>query len=231
MTPSRVERLHELAGHLIVAQDAERERLARELHDHVGQGLAGVSLVLSGLRRRIASRDPALLEASLTELQHQTMGLADTVGQLAHRLQPGGLQQVGIVEALSFHSAEFQHQYGVEVTFESTGDLAPIADETARCLFRGAQEALSNIARHAGARGAQVTLSRANGEWSLTVADDGRGFDVAGADRDGDGLGLLIIEERARLLHGRLHIESNSGSGTTVRLTIPDTTALTAREM
>ena len=231
MTPSRVERLHELAGHLIVAQDAERERLARELHDHVGQGLAGLSLVLSGLRRRIATRDPALLEASLTELQHQTMGLADTVGQLAHQLQPGGLQQVGIVEALSFHCAEFRRQYGVEVTFDAPGDVASITDETARCLFRGAQEALSNIARHAGARSVQVTLSHARGEWSLMVADDGRGFDVAGADRDSEGLGLLIIEERARLLQGRIQIESNSGSGTTVRLTIPDTNAVTAREM
>jgi two-component system sensor histidine kinase UhpB len=231
MTPSRVERLHELAGHLLVAQDAERERLARELHDHVGQGLAGVSLVLSGLRRRIAGRDPATLEASLTELQRQTMGLADTVGQLAHQLQPGGLQQVGIIEALSFHCAEFQRQYGVEVSFNATGDLATIPEDTARCLFRGAQEALSNIARHAGARGAQVTLSCANGEWLLTVADDGRGFDVAGVDRDGAGLGLLIIEERARLLNGRIQIESNSGKGTTLQLAVPDTNALTTREM
>jgi signal transduction histidine kinase len=230
MTRSSVERLHELAGHLIVSQDAERERLARELHDHIGQGLAGVSLVISGLRRRIAG-DPSLLEASLTELQRQTMGLADTVGQLAHQLQPGGLQQVGIEDALSFHCVEFQRQYGVEVTFEATGDPSPMAVETARCLFRGAQEALSNIARHAGARRAQVTLSRANGEWTLTVADDGRGFDVAGLDRDGEGLGLLIIEQRARLLQGRIHIESNSGNGTTVRLTIPEANPRATRGM
>ena len=224
MTPASVERLHELAGQLIAAQEAERERLARELHDTVGQGLAGVSLALSGLRRRNAGRDPALLEAALTELQHQTMGLADTVGRLAHELQLGGLQQVGIVEALNLHCVEFQRQYGVEVTFDATGDLTPIAVDTARCLFRAAQEALSNVARHAGARGAQVVLSRGNGEWSLTIVDDGKGFDVASLCRDGGGLGLLIIEARARLLHGSVHIESNRGRGTTVRITIPETT-------
>ena len=87
--------MHELAGQLIVAQEAERERLARELHDNIGQRLAGVSLALSGLRRRLADHDPARLEASLTELQHQTMGLADTVGRLAHELQLRGLGQSG----------------------------------------------------------------------------------------------------------------------------------------
>ena len=109
MTLFSVGRIQELAGQLIVAQEAERERIARELHDDVGQQLAGLSLALSGLRRRIAHHDQAVLEASLTTLQQQTMGLADTVGRLAHELHPGELRQIGLVEALKIRCDEFQH--------------------------------------------------------------------------------------------------------------------------
>ena len=99
--------------------------------------------------------------------------------------------------------------------------------ETARCLFRAAQEALRNVAQHAGARGARWCCRAETAQWTLTIADDGRGFDVASLGRDGEGLGLLVIEERARLLHGTVHVESHSGRGTTVRMTHSGNGALT----
>jgi len=223
MTPCSVERMHELAGQLIVAQETERERLARELHDNIGQGLAGVSLALSGLRRRAADHDPARLQASLTELQRQTMELAETVGQLAHELKLRGLQHIGLIEGLKLQCTDCRHEHGLDVTLDAPADLAPVALETARCLFRGAQEALRNVAQHARARSAKVVLSRGDSAWTLTIADDGVGFDVARMGRDGEGVGLLVIEERARLLHGTVHVESHSGRGTTVTMTIPET--------
>ena len=223
MTRFSVERMQELAGQLIVAQEAERARIARELHDDVGQQLAGLSLALSGLRRRIAHHDQAVLEASLTTLQQQTMGLADTVGRLAHELHPGELQQVGLVEALKIRCDEFQHQHGVEVTFGAE-DLTPFEPDVALCLFRAAQEALRNVAKHASARRTQVVLSHGTGQRTLTIADDGQGFDVAHARQESEGLGLLIMEERARLLHGSVQVESDAGRGTTVRISIPTAT-------
>lgn len=216
--------MQELVGQLIVAQDAERERLARVLHDDVGQQLAGLSLALSALRRRVADHDQATLAISLTALQHKTMGLADTVGRLAHQLQPGALQEVGLIEALRLLCAEFQRQHGVEAAFRAPEDLMPIAPDGALCLFRGAQEVLRNVAAHAGARCTQVRLSQGDGRPTLTISDDGREFDVARTRRDGPGLGLRVLEERARLLHGSVQVESDTGRGTTVRITLPAAT-------
>ena len=224
MTRFSVGRIQELAGQLIVAQEAERERIARELHDDVGQQLAGLSLALSGLRRRIAQHDQAVLEASLTTLQQQTMGLADTVARLAHELHPGELRQIGLVEALKIRCDEFQQNHGVEVTFGAAEDLMPIAPDVALCLFRAAQEALRNVAKHARARRTQVVLSHGTGQRTLTIADDGQGFDVAHARQESEGLGLRIMEERARLLHGSVQVESDAGRGTTVRISIPTAT-------
>jgi PAS domain S-box-containing protein len=215
------ERIQDLAGRLIIAQETERSRIARELHDDINQQLAGLSLALSGLRRRIGEHDPSTLEGSLTKLQQRTIDLADSVRRLSHDLHPAVLQQVGLTAALESHCAEFQEQHGIDVSFGTMEDLNSIAPDAALCLFRAAQEALRNIARHAGARRTQVALSRENGELTLTIVDDGKGFDAAQVRRAGGGLGLLSIEERARLLHGSVRIETGAERGTTVRVALP----------
>jgi two-component system sensor histidine kinase UhpB len=215
------ERIQELAGRLIVAEEAERTRIARDLHDDINQQLAGLSIALGGLKRRIGEQDRATLEASLTALQHRTIALADSVRRISHELHPGVLQHVGLTAALESHCAEFARQYGTKVIFEPAADLGTIGHETAVCFFRAAQEVLRNVAKHAGAQHVQVSLARACGDLTLTIADDGSGFDVERVRRTGGGLGLLSIEERARLLRGNVRFESAPGRGTTVTVALP----------
>src|SRR5262245_36948124 len=215
------ERIQDLAGRLIVAQEAERKRIARDLHDDINQQLAGLSIALSGLKRRVGSADPATMEASLTTLQQRTITLADSVRRLSHDLHPGVLQQVGLTAALESHCTEFQNQHGIDVIFFAADGLSDIDPDAALCLFRAAQETLRNVAKHAGARRVQVALSREQDELTLTIVDDGSGFDPARSRRAGGGLGLLSIEERARLLHGSVRIASGAPRGTAVRIAIP----------
>ena len=215
------ERIQELAGRLIVAEEAERTRIARDLHDDINQQLAGLSIALGGLRRRIGEHDHATLEATLTTLQQRTIVLSDSVRRLSHELHPGVLQHVGLTAALESHCAEFEEQHGTEVVFAAAGDVGAIEPETALCLFRAAQEALRNVAKHAGARRIHVSLARERDELAMTIVDDGKGFNVDRVRRAGGGLGLLSIEERARLLHGSVRIDSGVNRGTTVRIAIP----------
>jgi PAS domain S-box-containing protein len=215
------ERIHELAGRLIIAQEAERRRIARDLHDDISQQLAGLSIALSGLRRRAGDHDRATLDASLAALQQRTTALADSVRRISHDLHPGVLQQVGLTAALESHCAEFQKQHGIDVIFRGAEDVTGIDPDAALCLFRAAQETLRNVAKHAAAHHVQVALSRDHDELTLTIVDDGSGFDAAQIQRAGGGLGLLSIEERARLLHGSVRIASGAERGTAVRIAIP----------
>jgi two-component system sensor histidine kinase UhpB len=216
-----VERTQDLAGRLLVAQEAERKRIARELHDDINQQLAGLSIGLSGVKRKLGSADPAAIESSLATLQRRTIDLADSVRRLSHDLHPGVLQQVGLTAALETHCAEFQEQHGIDVAFFADADLNAIDPDASLCLFRAAQETLRNVAKHADAHRVQITLSREDGELTLTIVDDGTGLDEAQVRRVGGGLGLLSLEERVRLLHGRVQITSGAERGTAVRISIP----------
>jgi two-component system NarL family sensor kinase len=219
---AKLSHLQALVARLIVDQEAERRRVARDLHDTVGQQVAGISLELSAFRRRVAGQDPAAMDASLTTLQHLAMNLADAVGRLTHDLNPDGLEHLGLMTALALHCEEFQQRSGVEVTLDAPEDPTPIAFDVALCLFRAAQEALRNVAAHAGATRAHVALSHDGAKRTLTlvITDDGKGFDTARALPSGQGFGLATIDNRVRLLNGSLHIESDA-SGTTVRIAIP----------
>jgi signal transduction histidine kinase len=217
------EQIQDLAGRLIVAQEAERKRIARDLHDDINQQLAGLSIGLSALKSRIGSFDQATVKAALTTLQQRTFNLADSVRRLSHDLHPGVLQQVGLTAALESHCAEFQKQHGIDVIFFASEELSAIDPDAALCLFRAAQETLRNVAKHARAHRVQVALSRDRGELALTIVDDGSGFDAAQVRRAGGGLGLVSIEERARLLHGSVRIASGAARGTAVRIAIPTT--------
>ena len=140
--------------------------------------------------------------------------------RLSHDLHPDILQQVGLTAALESHCEEFQKQHGIDVIFPGE-KLAAIDPDAALCLFRAAQETLRNVAKHAGARHVKGALSREQDELTLTIVDDGNGFDTAGVPRTGGGLGLVSIEERARLLRGCVRIASATARGTTVRIAVP----------
>lgn len=174
------ERIRDLAGRLMSAQEEERRRIARELHDDVNQELAALSIALSTLGRRLPEAATDLCE-EVTRLQERTVGLSEGVRQLSHGLHPGVLQHVGLVAALRGYCLEFEGEHGLGVEFKANGDMHSISSDAALCLYRVTQEALRNIVKHAHARHVRVTLTRVGTEVGLTIGDDGGGFDLAEA--------------------------------------------------
>ena len=175
-----------LAGRLIGAQEVERARIARDLHDDVSQQLAGVSIAFSGLKQRLGEYHlPEELEQELVELQQQTRRLARNVRQLSHDLHPAVLQHLGLVKGLTSYCGELGRAHGVTITCTAEGDFRDITPDAALCVYRIAQEALRNVIAHAGASGADVKLLQIGDQAQITIADDGRGFDATNRAREG----------------------------------------------
>jgi signal transduction histidine kinase len=217
---SSYEQNQDLAGRLITAQEAERARIARDLHDDASQELASLGMSLSMLRARFTrtAADTELSE-SLTAMQQRTVGISEILRTLSHDLHPGVLQHAGIVAALRSHSAEFERRVGMRTRFEATEDFSDLDAETSLCLYRVAQEALTNAGRHSAADDVTVKLARVNGYVQLSVRDNGAGFTQAQQTRPG--LGLRSIDERVRLRHGTVTVASEAGQGTLVLVNLP----------
>jgi PAS domain S-box-containing protein len=214
--------VQQLAGRLIEAQDAERARLARDLHDDVSQQLAGLSIAISGLRHRMEERRlGADVVTDLHGLQERTSLLAQNVRHLSHDLHPTVLRHVGLADALKAHCAELERVHGTPVHCSADGDFSALAPEIALCLYRIAQEALRNVVAHAQAQCAQVWLLCAAADVELTISDDGRGFDVAATHKLGKGLGLVSLGERARIVGGTVDIQSEPTKGTCIHVQMP----------
>jgi PAS domain S-box-containing protein len=214
------DRIQDLAGRLITAQEAERSRIAGELHDDVNQQLAGLSIALSNVKRQLQSGANGTVQEEISRLQGRTIDLADVIRGLSHELHPGILQHAGLVAALRGHCVEFGAQHAIEVTLSAADGLDLIPHDTALCLYRVVQEALRNIAEHAGAHKAEVTLRATEDVLELIVADDGQGFDLAEA-RSMGGLGLISLDERVRLIGGSLTIHTALKRGTEMRVRVP----------
>jgi signal transduction histidine kinase len=212
------EQIQSLVGRLITAQESERTRIARELHDDINQQLAALAIALSGLKRRLPA-DAADIDDALTRLQQRTITLADGIRHLSHELHPGVLQHAGLVAALKAHCAEFGSQHAIAVTL-AADDLDAIPQDVGLCLYRVAQEALRNVAAHACACQACITLRRTAAGLELTITDDGQGFDPAEARRMG-GLGLISLDERVRLVGGSVQINTQLQHGTELRVQVP----------
>ena len=208
--------VQDLAQRLIRAQEDERTRIARDLHDEVGQQLAAVAIGLS----RVAPQLPADSVAEVSRLEEGVYQVARALRNLSHELHPGALRHLGLDVALSSHCREFAERHGVAVDFEARGDLRFIPPELALCLFRVVQEALRNVAEHAEARHVRVRLVRSRDALTLAIVDDGRGFDRAAAAAK-SGLGLVSVEERVRAVGGRLAIATRPGRGTTIEVKVP----------
>jgi signal transduction histidine kinase len=213
-------RIQDLAGRLITAQEAERSRIAGELHDDVNQQLAGLSIALSNVKRQLQNGGDGSVQEEISRLQQRIVALADTIRGLSHELHPGVLQHAGLVAALKGHCAEFGKLHAIDVTFSAIEGLNGIPEGVALCLYRVAQEALRNIATHAGASKARVTLNPTEEGLELIIADDGRGFNFAEAE-DRGGLGLISLEERVRLVGGSLKIDTEPQRGTRIQARIP----------
>jgi PAS domain S-box-containing protein len=210
----------DLAGRLITSQESERTRIARDLHDDVCQEVAALSVDVSHLRQQNGDVRSLGVQDALLSLQRRAAGVAESLRLISHGLHPSVLHHIGLVAALQAHCAEVERQHHVNVSFRAAGDVEPASRLVALSLFRIAQEALRNSALHGRARHATLSLMRSDEGLALEIADDGKGFDVAAARRNG-GLGLLSIEERARLVKGRVAIRSRPGDGTTIGVRVP----------
>jgi two-component system, NarL family, sensor histidine kinase UhpB len=215
-------RVRELAGRLIAAQEMERARIARDMHDDFNQQLAALSISISTLRQR-GPLEREELDHVLRVLQERTVALTEKVRHFSHDLHPGMLDHVGLVSALRAHCAQFSEQHQLNVVFEADEDLATVSRDVAVCLYRIVQEGLRNIVNHARAADAKVSLSRSGELVELTISDGGRGFEP-GLTLARGGLGLLSIEERARLVGGTLTVTSAEGRGTRLSVRVPSST-------
>jgi len=206
-----------LLAQLIDAQEEERRRIARDLHDGVGQSLTSLMVGLKLLNQLGDNRAIADKTAELRQVAGETL---DEVRLLSRQLRPSVLDDLGLAAALERYAAEFPGRYpGLTIDLHcDLPDRLPLPVETT--LYRIAQEAMTNAARHSGGQALSVLLTQRAGRVQAIVEDDGRGFDPDAARRNGDSVGLHSMAERAELLGGSLKIES-SGGGATVYVEIP----------
>ncbi|BBO76757.1 hypothetical protein DSCW_41740 [Desulfosarcina widdelii] len=212
------ERLQRLSGSIMAAQEKERAYLASELHDELGQVLTALRMEAVWIRNRVKTSDPAASSRALTmcELIDTTI---EEVRGLAIRLRPGVLDDLGLVEAIEWHTADFEKRSQIACVFEH--DKGPeIRGNIATAAYRITQEALTNVARHAEATRAKVSLAIRRGRLRLTIKDNGKGFDPESLG-ESDGLGLANMRERANLVGGLFTVSSLPGVGTTVYFRVP----------
>jgi PAS domain S-box-containing protein len=214
------EEIQELSARLIDAQEEERKRLARELHDDLSQQIAALSIATGNLKRQVPE-DHAEARAQSDRIHDKLVQLAGDVRRMSHELHPAILQYSGIAAALRAYCEEFGALAGIQVALDIQGSFEGVAPAATLCLFRVAQEALRNVAKHAHASTASVELKRAGGILQLTVSDKGVGFEPDRAAAK-VGLGLLNIRERVRLVRGKADIHTSPGQGTSVTVQVPE---------
>lgn len=214
--------LRALSGRAMHMREEEARRIARELHDEVGQSLTSLLLQLKGVE---AADSPEVMRRRADALRPLVARTLGEVHNLIRAIRPGNLDELGLAAALERYAQGYAAATGLAVDVCTAGLAGETpAPETETALFRIGQEALTNAARHARATAVSLTLSRRGPAAVLVVEDDGQGFDVDAARRArraSGGLGLLGMEERATLLGGRLTVESRPGGGTTVVAEIP----------
>ena len=208
--------LEQLSARLVDAQEAERRKLSRELHDEVGQTL-GVLLMDFGRLAGALGDAPAEIAERIANMKSLAERSVETVRNMALLLRPSMLDDLGLIPALEWQGREVSRTSRIEVEVEAEGVSENLPDETGICLYRLVQEALHNAVRHSEARNARVRIEQSGGRIRLRVTDDGRGFDPSRTR----GLGILGMEERVRRLGGKLRIQSEPGKGTTVEAELP----------
>jgi PAS domain S-box-containing protein len=208
---------------LIEAQEEERARIARELHDDINQRLALLTINLQGLRQNPPSSVELMRE--IGEASKQLEDLGSDVQALSHRLHSSKLEYLGLAVAAGGFCRELSARNGVEIDFHAENIPKDLPNEIAVSLFRVLQEAIQNGIKHSGSRHFEVSLSGGLNEVELTVRDFGIGFDPGEAMK-GRGLGLTSIRERLKLVNGNLSIDSQTQRGTTIQARVPLTTRM-----
>jgi PAS domain S-box-containing protein len=211
-------RIQDLAGKLITAQEEERKHLSRELHDDLNQKLASLANAIGYLKRHL-HESVSFINHHLTDLEGRIFSLSNDIRQLSHELHPAVLEHIGLHMALESYCTEFSGREGIQVALDIEEGISEIQPRIALCLYRIAQEALRNVAKHSGATSAHVTLSAADGGIRLIISDQGVGYDYSQARAKG-GLGLISMEERVRLLGGSFQVITQPHKGTVVLVQI-----------
>jgi signal transduction histidine kinase len=211
--------LRALAGRLINAEEQERRRISRELHDGLNQKLACLAFDADGLRMVPFSSEDKIRE-QLFSLRTRIVELSKDVREISHKLHPSILEDLGLTAALHELCEEYSARDGIKVLFTAEAVPPAIPDEVAACLYRVAQEALHNVLKHAEAGSVQMNVTGDSGGIYLSIKDTGVGFDSEAGLRQ-PGLGIVSMKERVRLVQGEFSIHSQSGQGTEVRVFVP----------
>jgi PAS domain S-box-containing protein len=225
LTKELAERTHaeaeivRLSVSLINAQEEERTRIARELHDDVSQQIAGLGIALSNIKRQIPE-DRREAREQAERAYDRVLAIGEGIRHLSHQLHPAILEHSGLVAALESYCTEFESLTKVNATVQAEGLFDDLSANATLGIFRIAQEALQNVWKHSRVRGAVICLARAREHMRLQISDRGIGFDPAQPSKEA-GLGLVSMRERARLLGGTLTVESSAGQGTTIIVDIP----------
>jgi len=212
----RLEQERRMSGRrALMAQEAERRRIARELHDDVGQTLTGVVLQLEGLHRAT----PRELAEQFALVQESAREGVEKVREIARGLRPQALDEFGLRSALTALATGFSDRTGLRVRHSVEREMPSLAPERDLAIYRVAQESLTNVARHANPQTVELELAHVDGSVILEVRDDGRG--ISQAEVSGPGTGLAGMRERAMLAGGRLSVQRRPEGGTEVRLEVP----------
>ena len=212
------EMLSRMSRKLIEAQEQERARIGRELHDDINQRVAILAIEIERLERR--PRVPSEIRKTAHEISGRIKELCTDIQALSQELHSSKLEYRGIVGGMKSWCREFGERHGMQIEFKNSGSFSSLPSQTSVCLFRILQEALHNSAKHSGVKNVDVQLREEPGEVQLIVHDQGKGFDVAAA-MQGRGLGVMSMLERVRLLGGTVTIDSKPHGGTTVYACIP----------
>lgn len=211
--------IHDLAGKLIIAQEEERKRIARELHDDISQRMAMLEISLQQFERGTAELSSKARQ-QLHHISEAANEVSKEIHDMSHQLHPSKLDMLGLVACVGGLCREFSEQHNLQVQFDHHGIPRNIPKDVTLCLFRIVQEALRNVAKHSGTAEAKVELCGQCDRIDLCISDSGAGFDAKSALGEG-GLGLISMRERLRLVGGRLAVESEPSHGTRIRACIP----------
>ena len=209
------------ASQIINAQEQERKRIARELHDETSQVLTSLLISLAILEESVTTQEARDRIADTRKLAHQTLR---AIRNLSIDLRPSALDDLGLLPALRWYVKEYQQKCAIEVEFSAPGFKDRLPPEMETALYRIVQEALTNTARHSNAKKVVITMREDGDTVYATIADDGRGFDFDALRRSPDqerGLGLAGMNERVLLLDGSLEVHTSAGHGTTIEVRIP----------
>lgn len=213
------EDLRALAGELLTAQEEDRRRISRDLHDDINQRLAMLSMDLRRMEKDLSS-DPEQFRDEIRRVSEHLTAVSDDVRKMAYRFHPSILDDLGLVKAVRRLVDDFSARTGIASSYVHKDPFAVLPTELTICLYRVVQESLSNIARHAQASQVEIELICEEDAVSLSVRDNGVGFDIGRMAHTGGHLGLLSMRERVRLAKGTLEVESALMQGTQIRVEI-----------